>query len=340
MSFISVLLNVILLLFIPLSVGNGVCKLFGFKKNIINFYFYGLFSTWAYIQLISVPLILLKTSFTFVFVLICLYLLIMSGYGLYKNNDFKIKLYEYKSKDKIAIVSLIIFVLFFMSLSVRYQHIDEDDSRFVVNAVEMLATNKMMLTNPATGEDLPGFVLPDSDKDVVSPWAVYIAFASKITNTRTVVEAHTVIPLALILLSVCVFYLVSEKLLGKDITLNVMFVMLMLMMMLYGYSHLWTMITMYMDRLWQGKSVVASIGIPAMFVVLFDYYDDLNDIKKVILVDLGMCLFSGMGVVIGAIIIGCFAFGYAISKRNLNVMFYLLLVAIINTIYFLLEINI
>ena len=34
------------------------------------------------------------------------------------------------------------------------QHTDYDDSRFVVNAVDMIRTDRMFLTNPSTGREL------------------------------------------------------------------------------------------------------------------------------------------------------------------------------------------
>ena len=55
---------------------------------------------------------------------------------------------------------------------------------------------------------------------------------------------------------------------------------------------------------------------------------------------MGMCLLSGMGIVIGAIIIGCFALGYSICKKDLKTLIYILPLAIPNAMYFILEMSI
>ena len=61
-----------------------------------------------------------------------------------------------------------------------------------------------------------------------------------------------------------------------------MFVIAVLLMITYGnytevsYGEIiaQNVFVKFLSRIWQGKSVVASIGIPIMFVTLFDFYDE------------------------------------------------------------------
>ena len=339
-TFLSCVLAVIMLGIVPFLMGNGILGLLKKERGLSRSYVFGFFLLWAFIQLIAVPLILLKASYDIVAILIGIYVFILSLIGILKRKD-GIRFEKRKPAEIVFLILLLGFSLFFMYLNVRYQHIDEDDSRFIANAADILNTHKLFLTNPANGNPIEGFVLGDSDKDVCSPWSLFYAFLSSVTMLKPVVFAHSVLPLALILLSICVWWLLAEKLLGRDIVSQCMFVILVLLIHLFGYSHLWTQVTMYMDRLWQGKAVVSSIGIPALFVSLVCCMDesDRQSFLVVLITDMGICLMSGMGIVIAAIIIGCFAAAYAAVRKDMK-MLLLLLAAIPNAIYFLIEINI
>ena len=324
-----------------LLLGKTVCDYANADINLPRLYLYGTFLLWGIAQLFAVPFTLLKIKFSVLFIvliatsfLICIYEIIKNGIKFKKPNISK--------KETIFVVITISIVCVMMFLNFKYQHVDEDDSRFIVNAVDILDTDRLFLTNPTTGEEIPGFILRESDKDVCSPFAVYIAMMSRITGITPVVFAHTLLPLMMIVLASCVWWLVGEKLIGKNIIDQSMFTVFILLMHLFGYSHLWTEVTMFMDRLWQGKSIVASIGIPALFVTFFDFYDDskYKNLLPILIVDMGLCLLSGNGIVMGAIIIGCFATAYSILKKDVKLLYIIAFLAIPNVLYYLLEINI
>lgn len=326
---------------VVLLLGKTVCD---YVKTDINFpriYTYGTFLLWGVTQLFSVPITLLKIRFSTLFIVLMIVIILICIYGIIKNG-IKFKKPNISKKEMIFVAITICMVCVMMFLNFKYQHVDEDDSRFVVNAVDILDTDRLFLTNPATGEEIPGFILRESDKDVCSPFAVYIAMMSRITGITPVVFAHSVLPLMLIVLASCVWWLVGEKLIGKNIIDQSMFTIFILLMHLFGYSYLWTEVTMFMNRLWQGKSIVASIGIPALFVTLFDFYDDskYKNLLPVFIVDMGLCLLSGNGIVMGAIIIGCFALAYSVLKKDIKLMFIIALIAIPNFMYYLLSIYI
>ena len=338
-------LKLLPLFFITILLGYMLLKILDIKSSIVTMYTYGFFLTWAVLQLISVPMILLKTSFNILIVVNFLLLLIFVVYCFKKKGislkDFKINT-NINNEEKIFICLLLLLVFVFLFFQLYYQHVDEDDSRFIVNAVDIVDTNRLFLTNPATGEPTIGFTLGDSDKDVVSPFAVYFSIINKITNIKVVSFAHTYFPLAMILLAVCVWWLFGEKLIGPNIVYQCMFVIIIILFHLFGSSFRWTEISMFMTRLWQGKAIVSSIGIAATFVTLFDYYENSNYkyLLLMLIVNLGVCFLSGMGVVINAIIIGSFALGYGFVKKDIKSLIYISGVALFNLAYFLLEINI
>ena len=338
-------LKLLPLLLITMLMGYMLLNILGIQSSIVKIYMYGFFLTWALLQLISVPLILIKASFT---TLLIVYYLILFLFFVYYFKKYGISFDDFKVKtklnidEKIFVCLLLVVMCAFMFFQFSYQHVDEDDSRFIVNTVDIVDTNKLFLTNPATGEAMVGFTLSDSDKDIVSPFALYFAIINKITGIRIVRYTHTYFPLAMILLAVCVWWLFAEKLVGNNIVYQSMFVIILLLFHMFGSSFRWTEISMFMTRIWQGKAIVSSIGIPATFVTLFDYYknSDLKHYLLILVVNLGACFLSGMGVVINAIIIAGFAIGYGFIKRDIKVFIYIAAAAIFNFIYYLLEINI
>lgn len=336
MSLFSIVLSVLLLLLVPYLVGNGFCELFGLEKSNSKLFTYGYFFIFAFCQIIMVPLILLKQSFMLVVVLISIFLIIFSIYGIIKNH-FPFN-FNHNKSEIFALILLFLLSFIFLFLQLQYQNIDEDDSRFIVNAVDTLKSNKVLLTNPINGDILPGFILDDSGKDVTSPWSVFIAYISKLTLNKAVVCAHSILPLSLTILTICIWWQFAEKIFGKSIIYQSMFTILMLLTYLFGYSYLWTTITMFMSRLWQGKSIVAATGIPMLFNCLFDSYEnDKQYLPTVIIADLALCLFSGNGIVMGAIAIGCFALGYGIIKKDYKIFLRIAMIAVINAIYFAIE---
>lgn len=74
--------------------------------------------------------------------------------------------------------------------SFRLQLTNADDSRFVVNAVDTVRTNRMLLTDVNTGQEI-AYWTGDLYKDVISPWAVFAAYLSKITGISAASMMHT-----------------------------------------------------------------------------------------------------------------------------------------------------
>lgn len=302
-----------------------------YKKLKINiFTFLGLF------ELISVPLILLKSSFSFLVIVISfLYLGII--YLIIRNREkFSIK----KKIDKIEVIYLLCLALISVFLLIQeynYQHVDEDDARFVVEVVDAIENDTMLLTNPATGEVIESYRNLEIAKDAVAAWPMFVAYLSKITTIKPAIMDHTILPLLLTILAIYVWWKFIENFVGKNIVYQSMFVIIMLLMMIFGYSHRWTMISMFMNRLWQGKAVVASVGIPALFTSIINFYDNKNNFLDILFVNLSMCLFSGNGIVMGAIILGCFSLIYGILKKDIKTTIILLCLTIPNGILYLIE---
>lgn len=331
---VNIVFSIILILFVPVLVGKGIMGLFHVEMILSGEYIFGWIGIWSLCQLISVPLILLRQSVWLVIVMLGTSILLLSIYGIKKADrmEWRLKIVEKDMRYRILVGVMILIMLFLITV---FQHTDEDDSRFVVNVVDICRTNRMFLSDPATGMPSNTWVR-EVVKDVTSPWAVFVAFCSKLTLIHPTIMMHTVLPIALFLCVAAIYWLLADFFFKSDIIHKTIFIGILFLLNIYGCFSVYSSETFMMTRIWQGKAVVAAVGVPVIFYLFLKAYND-NELKYRILLifsDLAMCLMSGMGILIAAIMIGSISFIYAILKKNMKILWYYWPIVILNGIYY------
>ncbi len=326
---IKTFLVILFLYIVPVLVGNGVNRIWKMKSGVVRDFLLGNIFIWAFLQLITVPLVIAKQSFLVVIGLLTGAILLVSAAGIILGrNEWHPKVWwknclesaKVLLKNAEAIISQVLFIGilgYILYNVIALQHTDADDSRFVVNAVDILRTNRMFLTDPSTGLPVESW-FGELIKDVTAPWAVYIAYCAKMTGISAVIMAHSVLPVSLILCAVAVYWLLAKHLI-KRFANRCIFMFVVLLIQLYGCMSIYTAETFMLTRIWQGKAVVASVGIPAMLLIGMWLYRKEKEWRYYILLlalDMAMCLMSGMGIIIGAIMLGCMGLIYGIAKRK------------------------
>jgi hypothetical protein len=174
----------------------------------------------------------------------------------------------------------------------------------------------------------------DLFKDVISPWAVFAAYLSKITGISAASMMHTFLPLVLLAVMMCIFWLVAGELFDKHIY-RALFVILLLVMYMYGYFSIYNAETFTIIRLWQGKATMAAVGIPALLYAFLRLYRLLPDDRRwkektvynaeqkgaicmVWLTVFAVALLTSMSYILSTVMIGCFGFVYGIAKKSLR----------------------
>lgn len=347
---INVLLVVFFLYLMPTVVGHGVNRILKIDTGVVKNFLVGNIFIWALFQLVTVPLVLTKQSFltvvtivNVVIVVLCLSVLVDE---VVKKKCASLtpqvwinKLTGMKLADGVALAAMFGSIMILLYKVISLQHTDADDSRFVVNAVEILRTNRMFLTDVITGQELTVWV-GELAKDITSPWAVYIAYCAKMTGISAVIMAHSVLPVFLILCGISVFWLISKEVFKENIVDRGIFMCFIILLNMYGYHSIYTAETFFLTRIWQGKATVASVAIPAMFLLCMWLYENEKNYGHYVLVamlNLGMCLMSGMGVIIGAVMLGCVGFVYGLIKKSIKLSVLLWLMCCINATYFVLN---
>jgi len=336
---------VLFMLILPTLGGIPICALIKKRYTLSSAFMLGLLSEFAFCQLIFVPFVLIRLSFAACANVLLIFILIMAFTGVYLywiHIRYGREMQPAKEPagwdiaDIILFVGMIALIAFILYNTIILQHTDDDDSRFVVNAVDMLRTNKLFLTDPATGAPLD-YWKGELAKDVTSPWAIYPACIARWTGVRAVAAFHSLIPVQVVILASFVYYALGERLFSGERMSKSMFVIFVWMVNLYGFYSLYCGETFLMTRGWQGKSIVAGVGIPAMIMLFLDVYQDLSQRASyvlLVLLNLAMCLLSGMGIIIGAIMVASFTLIYALEKKSTEIVIWGLLICLPNILYY------
>lgn len=339
-----------LLYLVPYVVGQGVNKALKIDTNVAKNFLVGNIFIWALFQLVTVPLVLLKQNFLIVVTVvnivtfgICLWVLIeeiiRKKCECFKLSHWTGKVTGYSKADVFALTVMFGMLGWLLYKIISLQHTDADDSRFVVNAVEIVRTNRMFLTDLITGQELSTWI-GEIIKDITSPWAVYIAYYAKMTEISVVITAHSVLPISLILCGMSTFWLISKEVFKNNITNRSIFMCVVMLLSIYGYHSIYTAETFMLTRIWQGKATVASVAIPAMYLLCMWLYEDEKNIGNYVIVallDIGMCLMSGMGIITGVVMLGSFGLVYGIAKKNFWITLVMWAMCVPNVIYYVIN---
>lgn len=85
MTIINYIFCIVELLIVPLVFGCSICGILGMKRTIVKGMVVGYVTLWAVCQIIAVPLILLKQSFTLLIVIYTTIIVIVCIFGIYRG---------------------------------------------------------------------------------------------------------------------------------------------------------------------------------------------------------------------------------------------------------------
>lgn len=338
------ILIILILAICPLMIGDIIAKWTKTGEHtifdhIVYRYVFGHITMWAVFEIVAVPLILMKKSFMTVVYIWCAFIAILVLCDIVTfilqivKKDIAREKYDFNLKKIIAdknniftgiiIIAAVVLIGYQCYNYVAYMHLDEDDSRFVVNACEAYDNNSMLLINPATGE-YEGTWVGELAKDVTSPWSIYVAMISKIVRIYPTIVFHTILPLFLVLMAYGVYWLLAKRLFKNNTEAAGLFVLFAALINTYFNASVYTNSTFFLTRIWQGKAVVAGVMMPLLFYLLYSLYQHMNSYGKYVIImisNIAACLLSGMGIFFGIIMTVVYGMYYvAIKKKCLGLL--------------------
>lgn len=181
----------------------------------------------------------------------------------------------------------------------RYEHSDDDDSRFISEEVSAVVHDTMYQESPISADFLY-WNEGEVRKDLTSPWAMFVAMNARLSGIAPAVLSHMYLPFFLTLLCYAVYLLIGRHLLHGDWENTFLFLIFLSVLHMAGYTSTHTLASMLLLRLWQGKAVCASFMLPLLFYLCYqmmqkDYCRGV--IVVLYVVSTGACLLSGIGIV-------------------------------------------
>ena len=309
-------------------------------------YIFGLVTMWAVFQLIAVPLILRDAPFRRLVTIWMAVSLILGAAGLiagirrknradreirqsFKKLPAQEKTFRTKNEKVffiLAVCAAIGLFAFQAGHHVLLTHIEDDDSRFIVTALEAYEHDQMFRVNPVTGvkeTDLSAPLTADDTKDVCSPWMMYVAAVSRVAQLHPAIVAHIVLAVLLTAAAYMAFWMLGTVLFPDSALKQAGFTLFAGLALQYMGGSAFTAGSFALTRIWQGKAVMAAIGIPLLFAEFQMLYrlpreDESRRNRTFVLIavtGLSSCLLSGMGILLGGIMIAAFGLWYIIAYR-------------------------
>lgn len=197
-------------------------------------------------------------------------------------------------------------VLIFLQayIPARYEHSDDDDARFIAEAVSAVVHDSMYQDSPIDA-DFMYWDVGEVRKDLTSPWAMFLAMQSNICGLAPAVLAHSYLPFFLILLCYGLYALIGAELFGGDSEKTALFLIFLSVIHLFGYTSTHTLASMLLLRIWQGKAVCASFLLPLLFYLFCRILKGKGTAETALLyvAAAGGCMLSGIGIVTSPIVL-------------------------------------
>lgn len=304
----------------------------GIALNVVS----GYMILWGWIQLIVVPAIFLKMTFsTFCVIIVCGTTVVLLTFFVAKRRQIVkiIKRDMVRFKNVSWMLWCVVFIVLGQSIYEAMAHlVNLDDSFYVAMAQTALDTNTLMEYHPYTGMEYHQTI----SRYVLSPFPILVALMSQFTGVSAAAMAHTFLPAVLIVLVYMVWYLIARMLYKEDSEKTAIFMIIVMAVLIFsGYSRRTTGTFMYM-RIWQGKAVLASLILP--YLLQYGLRICQNKMEKIdwillLFTMFSSCLVSSMGIMLGAIMLGAIAITDAIVNRRISQWKNIILCCLPNIIY-------
>lgn len=274
----QIILLALLLFALPILTGgifSGAAERGTFFSNLVFRWISGQMCLWAGFLVICVPVILLKreNGFAFVIQMNALFaaamLLFSLGTRMKRRADTGgRRLFSGKkgSRDPVAVLLGIITVLLLalqLALAAGLAYEEGDDAFYV--AISSITNESgtmyeiLPYTGGATGLDM---------RHGLAPFPIWVAMAARISGLHAAVVSQIVLPLSLILMAYGVFYLLGRHLFREEPRRQLLFLLLIELLVLFGGHSRFTAENFLLVRTAQGKAVLAALVLPFLLLQL------------------------------------------------------------------------
>lgn len=216
----------------------------------------------------------------------------------------------------IVVVALIVIQAF---LQVFLAYMEVDDAFYVTEAVSSAAGVPFYERIPFTGAYTVG-----DFRHGLAPFPLWLAFISNFTGLNATSLSHVVLPPVHLLLTYGEFALIGRAVLGKNKKYLPVFMLLISILNLFGFTSYMTPEKFFLTRIREGKATIASMILPGLILALFLVLKSLGENKKIdfraylllFVLNVSGCLCSTLGALLCAVpVFICAVLGAIMFKK-------------------------
>ncbi|MGN1313926.1 MAG: DUF6077 domain-containing protein [Lachnospiraceae bacterium] len=271
---------VLLLLLAPLGTGMIIDMMLEPEQRSMGMsYISGFLTLLAVFQLIAVPVVFLDAwGFGTIVKLFTAVSAILAGLGTVramhswrKGNRLwhpAVRGKEMTRPEQIQWICVFLLIAFQLIMALTRASFDGDDAYYVVQSVITDETDTLYRILPYTGLSTS---LDYRHSMAVFP--IWIAYIARITGIHATIISHTILPVILISLTYWIYLEAGKQLLREKKELLPGFMILVCALQIFGNVSIYPGSTFLLMRTWQGKSMLANVVIPAIFMILLWIYN-------------------------------------------------------------------
>lgn len=273
----------------------------------------------ALVEVVVVPATFLKLSFRAVCAVCYVLVVAAAALGVVWNRkrigQMCVNGVKSIRHTPVMIWLVLLLLLFQMAVYVFYMHEDADDAFYIGTALTAVEDNSLFQVNPYTGE--PYKTMPT--RYILSPFPIFNGMLSQCVRLHPAIIVHTILPVILVMFCYGVFAVLGMELFKNEKEKAGWLVFFTGLYVCYSGFSTSAQGSMMVLRIWQGKSVLAVALLPmilCIFLRIIKRKESKADWILLFGLMLACCMVSSMGIMLGAIMLGCCGMVAAAFRRS------------------------
>ncbi len=227
----------------------------------------GWFVTLGLFQLLAVPFIVEKSSFTLLVKTFTITICILAAASVGSAHDVvvtcidRMKQSAMEKSARIIMIAALVMMAGQIVGAFFMQYLDGDDAFFIGTSLTTQHTDTMYLFTPYYGAN--GVL---DIRHALSPVPIFLAWLSEVTGMHVTILCHSFISMIFLGLMYCLYVQAADRLFPLQKRNKWLFVFFMNLWYLFGNISIYNAESFAFTRTWQGKAMFANIIVPALFL--------------------------------------------------------------------------
>lgn len=320
----------------PLGTGMIIDHMLDSRQRSLGMSYIGGFLTLlAVFQLIAVPIVFLDAwGFPLLVKLFTAISAVLAGTGIVVSMHYwrkgeriwhpAVHLKERSRMEQLEWLLVVLLIAFQLVMAVTHASFDGDDAYYVVQSVMTDETDTLYRILPYTGLSTS---LDYRHSMAVFP--IWIAYIARVTGIHAAILSHTILPLVLIPITYWIYLEIGKKLFREKKEQLPSYMILVCALQIFGNVSIYPASTFFLMRTWQGKSMLANVVIPSIFMVLLWIFEEEGEkrlIRKglwilLFMINLVAAMMSTASVFLNVLLLGVMAVVLAVREKEPKILF-------------------